>query len=745
MMAVISPVALPRLLIALTVAVAVVATGCQISAGSECRHDDDCASGEQCVGGGGVLVRDGVCINGSQDVEGDVAIEDVDVDVSTCAPPLEECGDECVDLRFDPDRCGQCDNRCAVPDGGIPICYEGICDFECLDGLGACDGLCVDLGSDEENCGVCGVGCESDETCQDSQCIFDIRCDPEETPFGGGQGTAEDPFTICSAQHLRNIDSDEEYLDLQFSLAEDLDLAGEEMEIIAEFELPFDEEVQGFQGVFLGNGYEIRNLQILQPGSDVVGLFGLVYEGTVQDLVLVDAEVAGRQFVGGLVGINYGTVEGISAEVDVEGEESVGGLVGYNHEAAHVGAVEVAGEVAGLQAVGGVVGRNDGVVEEAWSSATVSGESRVGGLVGDNYRESEAAQCRIEDSEATGAVLGTGEEEAGWEPEEPEAAGPDSEGLVGGLVGRNYIDCGIINSSSSGDVNAPESNAVGGLVGWSRPQSQIVGSHATGDVRGGDFTGGLVGRVSSQLGEDWSEDDPPVDSSFATGHVEGVNSVGGLVGRSEGRIVNSHAQSTVEGQIMVGGLVGHLRRTAFGTAGQVERCFADGDISGSGAIGGLVGLQQGEVVESFASGQVVGGGSLAGGLVGLLFDDGVVYDSYATGGVLGANYVGGLVGEIRSGSPFGGGIVGGDELVARSYSTGTVDSIQAGSVGGLVGHNEGQVEDSYWNEDTSEISVSDGGTGLNSDQFADQESFSGFDFNDVWEITSQRPLLQWEP
>ncbi|MCK1711156.1 MULTISPECIES: NF038122 family metalloprotease [unclassified Bradyrhizobium] len=101
--------------------------------------------------------------------------------------------------------------------------------------------------------------------------------------------------------------------------------------------------------------------------------------------------------------------------------------------------------------------------------------------------------------------------------------------------------------------------------------------------------------------------------------------------------------------------------------------------------GGLVGENFGTVSESYVTGNI-GGFGFVGALVGINY--GTVSQSYATGSASGGS-VGVLVGYN---SPTG--------SITQSFSTGTASSGQLsssgrGTIGGLVGHNDGVISDSY--------------------------------------------------
>ena len=69
----------------------------------------------------------------------------------------------------------------------------------------------------------------------------------------------------------------------------------------------------------------------------------------------------GGNYVGGVAGLNRGTVTGCYATGNVSGNDSVGGVVGRNYSGTVTGCY-AAGDVTGTDFVGGVVGWNYGTL-----------------------------------------------------------------------------------------------------------------------------------------------------------------------------------------------------------------------------------------------------------------------------------------------------------------------------------------------------------------------------------------------
>ena len=115
----------------------------------------------------------------------------------------------------------------------------------------------------------------------------------------------------------------------------------------------------------------------------------------------VRGEVSGQAAIGGLAGDMNGVVRDSSAAVRVTAGKGVGGLVGLSTTGKVLNS-RASGVVTGADNVGGLVGVNtDALVENSFATSDVQGTGRnVGGLVGFN------SQSRVRNSFATGAVTG---------------------------------------------------------------------------------------------------------------------------------------------------------------------------------------------------------------------------------------------------------------------------------------------------------------------------------------------------
>jgi hypothetical protein len=124
-------------------------------------------------------------------------------------------------------------------------------------------------------------------------------------------------------------------------------------------------------------------------GNLSVGGLAGVNEGTVTRAYSL-GDVTGGESVGGLLGVNGnsgpGTLSNSVSHGKVTGDSCVGGLVGVNNnQGSSVSNSYSTGSVAGSLSVGGLIGLNDGsAVIDCYSIGNVTGSSRVGGLAGFN-------------------------------------------------------------------------------------------------------------------------------------------------------------------------------------------------------------------------------------------------------------------------------------------------------------------------------------------------------------------------
>jgi len=508
-----------------------------------------------------------------------------------------------------------------------------------------------------------------------------------------------------------------------------------------------------FTGTFDGQGHEICDLFINRPEEEPVGLFGYVDErGVIKNLGVVNADVTGCIGVGGLVAESCGTVSNSYFTGSVTGSLGGGGLVGWN--AGTVINSYFSGSVTANYTAGGLVGTSErGTLRNSYFTGSVTGDWCVGGLVAFNN------EGTLSNSYFTGSVTG----DMG----------------IGGLVAFN--NGGIISNSyynyDEALINGENIITIGALSGedfeeWLANDKSLDVNEMLSQENGyylinavSDFKQLLAFGQSATLKFRLTNDldlggEPNFYIPYLAGEFDGnghrisnlsfnfsfVSNIGLFGYLAPGGKVTQVGVGNVNitGASFVGGLVGA------NWEGTVSDSYCSGSVTGSATsrtisyeedVGGLVGFNTGTVSNSYSSGSVTGK-ECVGGLTG--YNEGTVSNSYSTANVTGDWLVGGLV-AMNPGN------------VDNSYSTGNVTS--DGKFGGLVAKNYGTVSDSFWDIETSGLTISDGGTGKATAKMKSIATFSGARWNIIavalnqtnpayiWNIVNgvTYPFLSWQP
>ena len=248
-----------------------------------------------------------------------------------------------------------------------------------------------------------------------------------------GSGTIDDPYQISNWNQLNHI-REARYIDKDFILVNNLSSVTSGYSGLGDNWIPIGTATTSFIGNFNGNGFSISDLIINRPTEDFVGLFGAFAYDSVNPSIIN---------VSNLTLLN----------IDITGHEYVGGLVGYNEDG-HIKNCSSQGTVSGAYGVGGLVGTNfEGIISSSFSSADIIGRyylytpTFLGGLVGENHGN-PGSPSNILNSYSTGRVT----------------AYNSSKDKIGGFSNNENPYSIITNSYSIGRVSG--STNVGGFVGY---------------------------------------------------------------------------------------------------------------------------------------------------------------------------------------------------------------------------------------------------------------------------------------
>jgi hypothetical protein len=300
----------------------------------------------------------------------------------------------------------------------------------------------------------------------------------------------------------------------------------------------------------------------------------------------------------------------------------------------------------------------------------------------------------------------------------------------------------IIGSYKGGDfsisnlfINRPQADQVGlfGAVGGGTIENLTLTNI---NYTCKSQSGGIVGRTSGS--------GTVLNNLHVSGVISGNDAhIGGIVGYLRGTIRNSSSTCTI---LSISSVVGGLCGSSINSSNLISNCSSHGDITGSNAIGGLIGSNIGTISNSYATGNVTATGSgAAGGFAGFLNTGSQIYNCYASGNVTATgDDAGGFVGKVTltnetfrdcfalgnvSGNDAVGGFAGDIwvDNISNCYSKGAVTG--SSNVGGFIGYKFiTSVNNCFWDTETSGNATSDGGTGLTNTQMQSRSNFTSWDF-----------------
>ena len=300
----------------------------------------------------------------------------------------------------------------------------------------------------------------------------------------------------------------------------------------------------------------------------------------------------------------------------------IGGVIGVNGENQVIDHCASKGTMNGLNAMGGVVGLNEGIIRGCTLSGSMGSATQdyIGGIAGLNVGGGTAGTIENCTTEKNCTVTGRN--------------------TVGGIVGYNLSGGRIQNNTSSANVSG--AGRVGGIAGEN---------------------GGAITLSSTPAGKRRVN-----GSGSGVGGVIGVNTATGTLspasGSMQGDVIAADNRLTVRGSSMVGGIAGINRGTLGGTSINCLTNQAAEVRAAAGSAGGVVGAQEGaKAVLRYAKnlGQVTANVGAAGGIVGMNSASSTVENCIGNG-------------SVTSNDGYAGGVASENYGTIRSCSVGSTDN-----------------------------------------------------------------------
>lgn len=462
---------------------------------------------------------------------------------------------------------------------------------------------------------------------------------------------------------------------------------------IGEMQKALNGDTGGFTGSLEGMGCEISGLNINRTGAGTdaynVGLFTVLLENaSVKNLHLTNSTITGKSSVGGIAGVNYGTISNVTNSADISANDD-SSMSSSN--------------------MGGIVGMNWGILENVVNTGSITADSSVGGIAGTNgggdlHGNSHIGVINNAKNEA--AITANGER-------------------TGGIVGTNGSNAIITNSVNTGEITGGSVSNVGGISGWNEGSIQNCTNDAVINISVGSNIGGIAGTNFTHA---------EILDSHNKQEVKGADHVGGIAGLNQWLIGGENGSSNSGSVTGTGDYVGGIAGANSNARNTIENCNNSGDVSGASYVGGIAGTnsnafttEESRISGSNNSGSVTGTGNYIGGIVGYNNYNGTsekkaVIENCTNSGaankkISGVGYVGGIVGyntgniydvtnniNVNSSGNYAGGIVGQNNGVI-SNSDNNIGAINTGCVtgvyyiGGIAGYSKGTLTDVHNEKD----------------------------------------------
>ncbi len=207
--------------------------------------------------------------------------------------------------------------------------------------------------------------------------------------YESGSGTAEDPYRIATAAQFESIFSDTANGAYHYLQVADIDLS-----VLGASHNPGTLQLSGsYRGETdpeKGITHRVIHWGNTSATTNYYGLFyNIAAAGVVENIGVTGSinNTNSSGYVGGLTGVNYGTIRNCYSAADVSGTNSVGGIAGNNF--GHISDCHASGNItASSNYAGGIAGQCETRkvegpdIQRCYATGTVSAKTYAGGIIG---------------------------------------------------------------------------------------------------------------------------------------------------------------------------------------------------------------------------------------------------------------------------------------------------------------------------------------------------------------------------
>lgn len=246
--------------------------------------------------------------------------------------------------------------------------------------------------------------------------------------------------------------------DLVVSLDADIDFEGKFSSI------PY------FNGTFNGNGHTLKGIEIYSSRIND-GVFRITGKDSIINDLKIEMKANNSSSRFGVVGYNQGKINNISVNANIEAISEAGIVAGYNSVNGEIEKCSVSGVLTGQRYIGGIVGKNYGIIKSCTNNAKVNNEIKKEDL----DISTISVESIVSTSDKTiisdvGSIAGT-------------SFGTILECVNNATIGHEHIgyNVGGIAGSQSGFISDSKNNAsifgrkeIGGIVGQMQPAMYLI-------------------------------------------------------------------------------------------------------------------------------------------------------------------------------------------------------------------------------------------------------------------------------
>ncbi|MDY4699490.1 Ig-like domain-containing protein [Eubacterium coprostanoligenes] len=361
----------------------------------------------------------------------------------------------------------------------------------------------------------------------------------------------------------------------------------------------------------------------------------------------------------------------------------------------------------------GLFGCNEGLIKNVTlSNVYVCGTRYLGGVVGENTSSGKIVNCKVN----SGKIV---------------SDGGLKEVYAGGICGYNSgVMEGAFSNSASVKINSnTKSSYSGGIIGYTSSTVNLEDCSNNGTIYSRSssysYSGGIIGKGTGTVTNCYNTGN--ISSSSSASSSSDSNSFsGGIIGfaYSNSTITNcyntgnvsSYSSSSYSSNSSFtysysGGIIG------FASSASVTNCYNTGNVSSSSSSsnktyssytysysGGIIGKGTGTVTNCYNTGNISSSSSST-----------YSYDNYNS-------YSGGIIGFAYSNS-----------TITNCYNTGNI-SAPSEYYGGIIGEGSSNVSSCYFTGARFGNTMNSRGTIAIKSQLRTKEFYSGWDFEDTWDI-----------